>query len=111
MILHQQRLFVRGIVTDNHSSCTCIFLTRWNVQSRFTLRETAIAAARSYFPTRSDLSGFLNLINVWWTIPNLRQMYTPNVVGNTIIFVDKRRTFTEHLLTGSNFSVHHHLSN
>ena len=57
------------------------------------IRETTIAAARAYFPIRSDLSGFLNLINVWWTIPNLKQMYTPNVVGNTIIFVDKKTDF------------------
>ena len=34
------------------------------------MHETTIAAARSYFPTRSDLSGFLNLINIWWTISN-----------------------------------------
>ena len=45
------------------------------------IHETTIAAGRSYFPTRSDLSGFLNLINTW--------RYT-NVPGNTIIFGDKK---------------------
>ena len=35
--LTSAKLFVQGIVTDNHSSCTCIFLTRWNVHFRFTL--------------------------------------------------------------------------
>ena len=34
--------------------------------------ETTIAAARSYSYTQSDLSGFLNLINIWWTISNLK---------------------------------------
>ena len=34
------------------------------------VHETTIAAARSYFPTQSDLSEFSNLINIWWTISN-----------------------------------------
>ena len=58
------------------------------------IHETTIAAVRSHFPSRSDLSGFLNLINIWWTISNSKQRYTPNVLGNVIISVTKRRTFT-----------------
>ena len=50
------------------------------------IHETTIAAAGSYFPTRSDLSEFLNLINIWWTISNSKQRYTPDVLGNAIIF-------------------------
>ena len=57
------------------------------------IHETTIAAARRYFPTRSDLSGFLNLINIWWAISNLKQKYTPNVLGNAIFFGDKRTDF------------------
>ena len=55
------------------------------------IRETTIAPARSYFPTRSDLSGFLNLINIWWIISSSR--YTPNVLGNVIIFCYKKTDF------------------
>ena len=57
------------------------------------IHETTIAAARSYFPTRSDLSGFLNLINIWWIISNSKQRYTPNVLRNAIIFVYKKTDF------------------
>ena len=32
------------------------------------VHESTIAAARTYFPIRSDLSGFSNLIKIWWTI-------------------------------------------
>ena len=41
------------------------------------IHETTIAAAESYFPTLSDLSEFLNLINIWWTISNSKQRYSP----------------------------------
>ena len=54
------------------------------------IHETTIAAARGYFPTRSDLSGFLNVINIWWTISDSKQRYNPNVLGNAIIFSDKK---------------------
>ena len=42
------------------------------------VHETTIPAARSYFLTRSDLSGFLNSINILWTLSNSKQKYTPN---------------------------------
>ena len=57
------------------------------------IHETTIADAGSYFPTRSDLSGFLNLINIWWTISNSKQRHTPDVLGNAIIFGDKKKDF------------------
>ena len=49
-----------------------------------------IAAARSYFPIRSDIFGFLNLINIWWIISKSKQRYTPNVLGHAIILGDKK---------------------
>ena len=55
--------------------------------------KTTIVATRSYFPTRSDLSGFLNFINIWWTISNSKQRNTPNVLGNATIFGDKKTNF------------------
>ena len=55
------------------------------------IHEITIAPARNYFPTRSDLSGFLTLINIWWTISSSR--YTPNVFGNVIIFCYKKTDF------------------
>jgi hypothetical protein len=55
--------------------------------------ETTIAAAKSYFPTRSDLSGFLSVINVWWTISNSKQRYTSNILGNAVILGDKKTEF------------------
>ena len=57
------------------------------------IHETTIAASRSYFPTRSDLSGFLDLINIWWTISNSKRRYTSNVLGNAIIFGNKKTVF------------------
>ena len=63
------------------------------------IHETTIAAARSCFPTQSALFGFLNLINIWWTISNSKQSYTPNILGNAIIFdankTDLYRIFTD----------------
>ena len=57
------------------------------------IHETTIAAAGNYFPTWSDLSEFLNLVNIWWTISNSKQRYTPNVIGNAIIFGGKKTDF------------------
>ena len=57
------------------------------------IHKTTIAAARSYFPTQSDLSTFSNLINIWCTISNSKQTYIPNVLGNIIIFGIKKTNF------------------
>ena len=54
---------------------------------------TTIASARSYLPTQSDLSEFLILIYIWWTIFNSKEKYTPNVLGNAIFLVDKKTDF------------------
>ena len=35
----------------------------------------------------------MNLINIWWTISNSKQRYTPNVLGNAIIFDYEKTDF------------------
>ena len=55
--------------------------------------ENTITAARSYFPNQSDLSVFLNLVYIWWIISSSKQRYTPNVLGNAIIFGGKKTDF------------------
>ena len=39
---------------------------------------TTSAAIESYYPDRYDASGFLKLINFWWTISNSKQRYNTN---------------------------------
>ena len=75
------------------------------------IHETTIAAARSYFLLRSDLSGFLTLFNICWPIANSKQRYNPKVLENVIIFYKLLQTFTKYFLTGLTTGVHHHLSN
>ena len=36
------------------------------------------AAIESYYPERYHTSGFLKLINLWWTISNSKQRYNTN---------------------------------
>ena len=56
------------------------------------INETVIATARNYFPTGLDLSGFLNLIIIWWTISYSKQRYTPIILENTIIIYTGKKT-------------------
>ena len=46
--------------------------------------ETTIAAAKSYFPQREDLSSFLSTINMWWAIANSKMRFSPNPLSNAI---------------------------
>ena len=55
--------------------------------------ETTIAAIRSYYPNRPDFSGFLNLINTWWTISNSKERFTTNPLGNAVILGDHKTDF------------------
>ena len=55
--------------------------------------ENTITAARSYFPNQSDLSVFFNSVYIWWIISSSKQRYTPNVLGNAIIFGGKTTDF------------------
>ena len=59
--------------------------------------ETTIAAAKSYYPNREDVSGFLNVIDTWWTICNSKQRYSANPLGNAIVLNDNKTNFF-HLL-------------
>ena len=56
-------------------------------------QESTIAAAKSYFPNRQDIHGFLNLIHVWWTISNSKQRFSPNPLGNAVISNDNKTNF------------------
>ena len=55
--------------------------------------ETTIAASKAYFPDRTDMAGFLSLINTWWTIANSKQQYHPNALGNAIVNDDGKVEF------------------
>ena len=46
--------------------------------------ETTIAACKSYFPEKKDISSFLNLILTWWTISNNNIKCNSNLLGSTI---------------------------
>ena len=55
--------------------------------------ETTIAACKSYFPERTDVSSFLTLIWSWWNIANSNTRFTPNSLNNAIIPDDGKITF------------------
>ena len=62
---------------------------------------TTIAAVKSYYPTRSDVSGFLNLIHTLWTMSNSKQRYSANPLGNAIVLLDSKcNIFFFYLLSG-----------
>ena len=44
--------------------------------------DTTIAAIKSYFPSRQDVTGVLSAINVWWKIVNSKQEFYPNDIAN-----------------------------
>ena len=52
--------------------------------------EGTIAAFQSYFPERDDCSGFLSLIQKWWTITNSKQRYSSNKLGNSVVDGDEK---------------------
>jgi hypothetical protein len=56
--------------------------------------ESTSAAIRSYYPECEDAAAFLNLINVWWTISNLKSEYNSNnYLGNAIKKSDEKINF------------------
>ena len=57
------------------------------------LHESTIAASKSYFPERKDISGFLSLIHTWWTIVNSRDRFCSNQLGNAVIDGDGKTDF------------------
>ena len=57
--------------------------------------ETTIAACKSYYPERADMSSFLQLISTWWKIANSRKRFTPNFLSNAIKLRDGKINFYE----------------
>ena len=47
--------------------------------------ESTIAASKSYFPERKDISDFLSFIHKWWTIVNPRVRFCSNQLGNAVV--------------------------
>ena len=61
--------------------------------ARALFRDTTIAAAKSYYPNREDVSGFLNVIHTSWTMCNSKQRYCANPLGNAIVLKDNKTNF------------------
>ena len=59
--------------------------------------ETTIAACKSYFPERTELSNFLKLIWSWWNIANSNQRFTPNFLNNAVVANDGKIDFYQKL--------------
>ena len=57
------------------------------------IHETTIAASKSYLPNRPNVANFLKILNIWWTISNSKQRFTPNVLGNAVVQGDKKTKF------------------
>ena len=55
--------------------------------------ETTIAACKSYFPERTDVSNFLELILSWWTIANSNRRFTANFLSNAVVINDGKINF------------------
>ena len=56
-----------------------------------TFDATTSAAIESYYPDHCDASGFLKLINLWWTISNSKQKYNKNFrIGYAPVEVDNK---------------------
>ena len=55
--------------------------------------ESMIAASKSYFPERKDISGFLSLIHTWWTKGNSQDRFCSNQLGNAVIVGDGKTNF------------------
>ena len=56
--------------------------------------ETTSAAIESYFPDRTDASGFLGLVHSWWIISNSKRKFnTRNKLGNAATKGDSKTSF------------------
>ena len=56
--------------------------------------ETTSAAIESYFPDRTDASGFLGLVHSWWIISNSKRRFnTRNKLGNAATKGDSKTSF------------------
>ena len=62
--------------------------------------ETTAAGILSYFPAETAASGFLKLINSWWTISNSKtSIDTHNRLGNAAVRGDKKPEFLREFAT------------
>ena len=57
--------------------------------------DTTIAAIKSYFPSRQDITGFLSAINVRWKIVNSKQKFYPDDIANAIRLGDGKVDFLQ----------------
>ena len=55
---------------------------------------TTSAAIESYYPDRYNESGFLKLINLWWTISSSKQRYNTNFRIGDAAFQDDNKPQT-----------------
>ena len=64
------------------------------------IHETTINAAGSYFPNRRDVANVLEIFNTSWTTLNSKKIFSPNILGNTVINGDKKTEFLRTLADG-----------
>ena len=57
------------------------------------IEDTTIAAVKSYFPNRKDMSSFLEIFNKWWLISNSKERYHVNPVGNAVVSGDGKTAY------------------
>ena len=57
------------------------------------VHDTTITPAKSYYPSREDVSGFLNATHTWWTISSSKQRYSANPLGNAIVLKNNKTNF------------------
>ena len=55
--------------------------------------DTTIAAYKSFFPNREDLNGFLNLINQWWNVVNVKSRFHSNFMKSAVNINDGKLSF------------------
>ena len=55
--------------------------------------KTMITTARSYFSNWRDAASFLEIFNIWWTISNSKQRFSPNTFRNAVINGTKNWVF------------------
>ena len=52
--------------------------------------ETTVAALRSFFPNKLNMSNFLELVSHWWLITNSKSRFnSQNKIGNAVVPEDK----------------------
>ena len=55
--------------------------------------ESSIAGVQSYLPERKDMSGFLKLISLWWTVINSGSRFHSNKLAEAIKEGDEKTKF------------------